>query len=83
MNRKAFNGEFCRRTRAWRKTTGMTMQQMADAIGMTYEAYRTYELLRPLPHYLIVSFAAVTGASIPALFTGHPPPPARRSNRER
>jgi hypothetical protein len=50
------------------------MQQMADALGMTYEAYRTYELQRPLPHYRIVQFSLIAGCSIPALFIGYPVP---------
>lgn len=74
-NRSAFAKTFLARVRAAREATGMTQAEMARVLGIRQSAYEKYETRTPLPHRLIVHFAAVTGADVDQLFLGAAAPP--------
>lgn len=77
--RSAFNRDLCNRTRALRESkkhpdgTKWTIVDMADLLGVTEEAWRSYETRIPLPHYLIPRLARVTGQSVEYVLTGKDP----------
>jgi transcriptional regulator with XRE-family HTH domain len=60
----------CARTRAVREACGMTRTEMATALGVGYEAYRTYETRCALPHRLIARFSQISNTTPTYLFTG-------------
>jgi transcriptional regulator with XRE-family HTH domain len=62
--------EFCARTRRLRIKTGMTQRAMAEALGISEDAYRKNESRSPLPHRLVARFAAITGVSVEFVMTG-------------
>jgi transcriptional regulator with XRE-family HTH domain len=61
---------FCARVRAARQARGLTQAEMAGALGIGAEVYRSYEKRTPLPHFLIERFSRITGVEIEYLFTG-------------
>ena len=73
-----FEKLFCERTRAAREATGMSMTEMARKMGIGAEAYRSYETLRPMRHFLIERFAGLAQIDIESLYTGRGIPSRRR-----
>jgi transcriptional regulator with XRE-family HTH domain len=63
-----FRTVFCARIRALRVAQGMTQAEMAKALGIGGEAYRTYENRALMPHHLVEPFARITGVEIEGLF---------------
>jgi DNA-binding XRE family transcriptional regulator len=63
-----FERVFCARVRAARQACGMTQVDIARALGVSRSAYASYETRRPLPHYLLEEFAAITKVDIAHLF---------------
>jgi hypothetical protein len=59
----AYYIEFCARTKTARKKmipVVWSMQQMADRLGVTHDAYKKYESRTPMPHHLIPLFCDFT-----------------------
>jgi transcriptional regulator with XRE-family HTH domain len=63
-----FRTVFCARVRALRIAQGMTQAEMAEALGIGGEAYRSYESRALMPHHLVEAFARITGEEIDRLF---------------
>lgn len=65
-----FNKEFAGRVRELRAASGLTQLQMADALGIGFEAYRKYEVNIMMPHRLLHQFALICRTDLHYLITG-------------
>jgi hypothetical protein len=75
LSERDFIVGFCARTRRARVDLRpkVTQKKMARWLGISEEAYRSYENLRPMPHFLIERFCRLTGIDIQTLYTGELP----------
>jgi transcriptional regulator with XRE-family HTH domain len=62
--------EIVARTKALRAASGHSQQSMADALRISFEAYKKYETRSPLPHHLMAAFTAIVNCDINYLVTG-------------
>jgi transcriptional regulator with XRE-family HTH domain len=67
--------EICARIKLARTEAGMTLEEMADALGVTQRAYWNYENNR-VPFRRMTEIAEITGKSQDWLYRGDPPPSA-------
>lgn len=58
----------------------MTQAEMAQALGIGSEAYRSYETRSLMPHHLVETFARITGIEIAELFGDNSTPSLHRTN---
>lgn len=65
---------FIERTKALRKATGMTQQQMADALQIPKERYKKYENRSRMPGHLLKPFSAIVRRPVDYHLTGQSPP---------
>lgn len=68
--KKAYNAAFCERTTAARLGTGMSIAEMARALGVNKDTYAKTEKRGPLPHYLIERFCRLANVDLHYLVTG-------------
>jgi len=59
-----------------------TAEEMATALGVSFDAYRKYESRTPLPVLLVPRFAAIVGRSIDYVLTGRDSSRRRGSGEE-
>lgn len=74
-----FIAAFIARTRQLRKSRKWTQEQMAIALDVPTDRYRSYETIRPLPIYLLERFSIIVGRDIEYVVTGRT---ARRRRAE-
>jgi DNA-binding XRE family transcriptional regulator len=65
-----FKQRFMQRVKAARAALGWKQWQMADALGMSQDKYKTYEVRTYLPHHLIGRFCLITRVDPEWLVTG-------------
>lgn len=65
-----FLTEFTRRVVEARKFCRFSQAQMADALGIELDRYKTYEGRSLMPHHLIARFSEITGQSVHILMGG-------------
>jgi len=65
-----YRKEICARTKAARIKAHYSQAKVAKALGISLEAYKTYEKRSPLPHYLIEPWTMIMHVSVEWLITG-------------
>jgi len=65
-----FKQRFMQRVKDARMALGWKQWQMADALGMPQDKYKTYEVRTYLPHHLIGRFCLITRVDPEWLVTG-------------
>ena len=71
---KQFEDSLRERTRQLRGVR--TQEEMAELLGVGFEAYKKYETRSPLPQHLLPKFAMIVGCDLEYLLTGKLAPKA-------
>ena len=79
MSETTFAENFRRRTKELRMNRGFTQQEVAQFLGIEYEAYKKYENRSILPQFLMARFCKLVGCELVDLFRPPmlPPQPPR------
>ena len=76
MTKKSYDKGFIRRIRVARESAGLSQKEMAERLGVKTNTYSKYESHIMMPHFLLPTFAHVTGVTLTYLFSA-PTTPAR------
>jgi len=76
VSKSAHKASFVQRVQTARERRGMSQEEMAAALAVAKSPYAKYETRSLMPHHMVPTFLAITGASWEWLFTGIGKPPA-------